>query len=889
MSMDREFEQRVGRIAEQALEVPDPELSAFLDRACEGDEELRAAVEALLDCMEGGDESVLSEGLQEFIAKARLDQTPELDTLTDDVITKVPYDELVDHLATPSEGTATRYSLRGEVGRGGMAAVLRVWDENLHRPLAMKVILGEGQAHRTGATPPTDSKLRRRFLEEAHVTGRLDHPGIVPVHELGVDDQGRVYFTMKLVKGRTLDHVFEDVADGIDGWTQARAVGLILRICEAVAYAHDKGVIHRDLKPTNVMVGRFGEVYVMDWGLARILSGDEVDAAVDSEPKTWATTSNGSGADGQASHLTHDGDVLGTPAYMPLEQASGDRAAVGRHSDVYSVGAMLYHLIVGRPPYVKAGEKPLPHVVVQRVLAGPPDSLERASDVAPELVAVCERAMARDWKARYASMQELADDLQAFVDGRVVSAHATGAWPETKKWVARNRALAGALGAVILSLAAGLVETGRLNASLQAREAALETKTKQATALAEEAQLNARVAEDAALEAKENEERAEAALQRAEGLRLAALAESKIDSDPELALLLAIESAKQLPGHDANVLLDRCLGVAGLLAEYEQSEGAYRRFARSKNGHWLVAAEHSGFVGVWNRPGELHRGFHVGGGVDTLAIDDASELLAVLTDDGSATVWSLENGRRLGRYTMPDWPLRMWFEPGTNTLVLRNRNAYRRAWDVGSGREVEPPASRRVTALGETWIARKNAWFSDEGGKAVVGEWSAPVALLDARTGDVIRKLEFGRGDLRLGGFSSSGAYLGLLAGRNTVFVLDTATGEILAELPTFDHPNWGGFDFDEKWLIVYAGQRPTIVTIWDWASGSPWMSWELPGENWFFTSARESTSLIIGQDGYSIREHPLDPLAAALRLAPREFWAFEREQYKTVAGGGDR
>ena len=132
----------------------------------------------------------------------------------------------------------------------------------------MKVILEA--ADQDGKTPGrSDSLTLSRFLEEAQVTGQLDHPGIVPVHELGVDADGRVYFTMKLVKGEDLSHVFAHIRYGREGWSKTRALGVIQRMCEAMAYAHDKGVIHRDLKPANVMVGRFGEVFVMDWGLAR--------------------------------------------------------------------------------------------------------------------------------------------------------------------------------------------------------------------------------------------------------------------------------------------------------------------------------------------------------------------------------------------------------------------------------------------------------------------------------------------------------------------------------------------------------------------------------------------------------------------------------------------
>src|SRR5258707_14606525 len=199
------------------------------------------------------------------------------------------------------------YRILGEIGRGGMGAILRVWDEELGRHLAMKVALADGS---------TSTRLVR-FLEEARVTGQLDHPGIVPVHELGLDPEGRRYFTMKLVEGRDMKQILELVFAGEGGWNETRALGVILKVCEAMAYAHKKGIIHRDLKPANVMVGGFGEVFVMDWGLARVLNRADL-----RDIRLSDGADPGPAADTHL--LTMDGAVLGTPAYMPPEQARGD-------------------------------------------------------------------------------------------------------------------------------------------------------------------------------------------------------------------------------------------------------------------------------------------------------------------------------------------------------------------------------------------------------------------------------------------------------------------------------------------------------------------------------------------------------------------------------------
>jgi tetratricopeptide (TPR) repeat protein len=364
-------------------------------------------------------------------------------------------------------GIGSRYKPVEEIARGGMGTVLAVWDESLRRSLAMKVILDapSDDARRTPAS--RDPRALARFLEEAQITGQLDHPGIVPVHELGVDEAGRAFFTMKLVRGKTFHEVIAFARKGVDGWTETRALGVLLRVCEAMEYAHAKGVIHRDLKPSNIMVGRFGEVYVMDWGLARILGeSDGRDLHAHDVPKRPSTMVILTDRREYAREtpdsplLTMDGDVIGTPSYMSPEQAEGAIEVLGPRSDVYSVGAMLYHLLVGEIPYVRSDEMNTPRSIWARVLAGPPQPIEQLAREAPEeLAAISEKAMARDPARRYAHMSELAEDLRAYLEGRVVRAHRTGALAELGKWRRRNP-LASTLAAVALLSLIALVVVG---------------------------------------------------------------------------------------------------------------------------------------------------------------------------------------------------------------------------------------------------------------------------------------------------------------------------------------------------------------------------------------------------------------------------------------------
>ncbi len=349
-----------------------------------------------------------------------------------------------------------RYELRDEIGRGGQGTVLAVWDEDLHRSLAMKRMLEPGKR----GSSAVETRSLGRFLDEAQVTAQLDHPGIVPVHELGVDPSGGVYFTMKLVTGRDLRTIFGLARRGEEGWTRTRALGVLLKVCEAMAYAHDKGVIHRDLKPSNVLVGRYGEVYVMDWGLARMLGGeDKKDLRIRPGLTSTIRSARRESAEEPDSPLvTMDGDVVGTPAYMSPEQARGDIGAMGPPSDVYAVGAMLYELLAGHMPYVPEGSRVSNRTIWARVQEGPPAPLDPTrKDIPAELATICEHAMAREPGRRYRDTLALAEDLQAYLEHRVVKAYETGALAELRKWVQRNRPLALALATVFLAVVAGLV------------------------------------------------------------------------------------------------------------------------------------------------------------------------------------------------------------------------------------------------------------------------------------------------------------------------------------------------------------------------------------------------------------------------------------------------
>jgi serine/threonine-protein kinase len=296
----------------------------------------------------------------------------------------------------PRMDFATRLLLQEQIGEGGMSIVHEARDTNLLRTSAVKVVHPELLL---------DVHTRRRMIEEAQITAQLEHPNILPVHELGVTDDGALFFTMKRVEGQTLGEILRrsDVARRPEQELVAQ-LEIFVKVCQAVAFAHSRGVIHRDLKPDNVMVGDYGEVYLMDWGLARLQHRPrptDLDL-VESRPKRYQYRSQ-----------TQDGRYVGTPSYMAPEQAVGDHQATDERSDVFSLGAILYEVLTGVAPY--RGHSPLE--VLMQAVEGIPPPPQAVVDfpLPPRLCRVAVRAMSREPFQRYQSALELQQSVVDFL------------------------------------------------------------------------------------------------------------------------------------------------------------------------------------------------------------------------------------------------------------------------------------------------------------------------------------------------------------------------------------------------------------------------------------------------------------------------------------------
>ncbi len=715
-----------------------------------------------------------------------------------------------------------RYSLQEEVARGGMGVILRVWDEDLRRTLAMKSMRGK---LRPEDRSPENAQTVSRFLEEAQITGQLDHPGVVPVHELGIDAKGHVFFTMRMVKGVELSEVFRLSRAGEEGWNTVRCLGVILKVCEAMAYAHSKGVIHRDLKPANVMVGKFGETYVMDWGLAKVVGRkDSHDLRVDpmqsvmlSGVKTDRTDQIAiSDRSEESPLLTMDGTVVGTPTYMPPEQAEGRVADLDFRADIYSLGALLYTLLTGRMPYVEPGAPTSAGTVLTRLLSGPPTPIHQIDKtVAPELAAVCEKAMARKPDDRYPTVDAMAEDLRAYLEGRVVRAYQTGALAEFRKWVRRNRTIAASILGLVVTAIVALSYVAWQDRRKVREIGAAHEQTVLARDRARASEREARASErEARLKGEEAERKSYlASLAAADAsLRVHETSEARLrlDACPEALRgwewrhlrLRSDTSLARLEGHHARVTAVAFSADGTLLASgsddrtvklWDVASGAERltlpaamegaasggvsAVAFRPDGTRLAAACDDKFVRLWD-PG--HGGLvGIASGHETavtcLAYRGDGDLFATGSTDETVRFWNGANAQPVGEPYGAGAPVyAVAFHPDGNRLAVAAEDAIQIV-DVGT-------RTLLATIEGDGTTLRALA-FDAQGTRLAAGALDATVRLYDVEGGKRVKTLEGHTDPVYALRFNATGTRLFTASFDKTIRLWDARAGAPLRAL----------------------------------------------------------------------------------------------------------
>jgi WD40 repeat protein/serine/threonine protein kinase len=582
------------------------------------------------------------------------------------------------------------YESEGVFAEGGIGRIIKARDMRLNRIVAIK------ELHE-----PTEA-LARRFIREARMTARLEHPSIVSVHEVGCWSSGEPFFAMTFINGRPLGEIMKDAV------TRDQRLALLPNlsaVADAMSYAHAQKIIHRDLKPANILVGQFGETVVIDWGLAKDLTEAEPKKDNDEDGEMSMERSEYS----KRYEATIAGIIVGTPAYMPPEQALAKN--VDERADVYAIGALIYRALAGAPPY--EGTDGLD--VAVKVLAGPPEALsDRQKGLPQELVAIVEKAMNREADQRYATAKELADDLRRFQTGQIVAAYQYSRKDLVKRFVRRNRKR--------LVVAAAVVALLSTMATISVRRIVLERNRAQASEA--EAQ---RQRSDAEMQRSEAREKQVEAIRRADELTLAQ-ARALMDRDPSQAIAWLKTLSAQSPRWPAARTLAADALSRGIGQVFRAHTGGINAVAFSPDGKTIVTASDDRTVRLW--PLDMSEPKILEGHTDEVwaaAYSPDGKLVATGGKDKVVRLWDIAKGTSVLLEGHLQWVTHVTFSPDGQWLASQGLGDGIFLWNVATKEGV-----RVATNLGVE-MSRGPAFSGD--GRILAFVEAGKLVVWDVKTG----------------------------------------------------------------------------------------------------------------------------------------------------------
>lgn len=643
-----------------------------------------------------------------------------------------------------------RYAVGEEIAQGGIGRILRASDKRLERPVALKQLLDP------------NPEFEARFLREALVTARLQHPAIVPVYDVGRFPDGEIFYAMKLVTGRSLGEVVEE-AGSFD--ERLALLPHVIAVAEAIAYAHSEHIVHRDLKPANVLIGPFGETVVIDWGIAKDLREQEaVNEALALQELQDVHGPSSQGGDGSTS-LTMAGAVLGTPGYMPPEQAGGN--AVDERADVYALGAILYHVLAGVAPYEgKNGIEVLTRVLTEP----PPDLSSREKRVPRDLVAIVNKAMAREPLDRYPTANEFAHDLRRFQTGQIVGAYHYSRRERIYRFAQKHRA-------VVATTALGLLLVGVIGFTSLARvvDARRMAETERDRANEERARAEVKQSEAEASSRKALE-------QSDELLLLEARNAARRDPNAAIAWLSSLSAAFGRWGEARLIAADaREYGIAKVLRGHT---AALNMIMYSPDGSLIATASDDRKVGLWTAEGKLVRFFE--GHTDEVwkahFSKDGRQILSA-SKDGTSRIWDLDTGETVRTFHAhgPETPWYSFLENEKRAALINCLDKRLEVHDATTGSIESLP--------GETTCPSSFAVSPNHNIVTYVADGRPRVLDLDTRK---VRDYPSPDGACVLVHTTEDGRFIGC-AGTNGFSALwDAKTGRQIDSTPASKIPNFG-------------------------------------------------------------------------------------------------